>query len=56
MGLIIILSECIPNFKIKVPCAIKCRGQEKGFIKRGKVDPKTEIVFHKMFSVSNFSP
>lgn len=56
MGLIIILSECIPNFKINVPCAIKCRGQEKGFIKRGKVDPKTEIVFHKMFSVSNFSP
>lgn len=37
--LIVLLSECIPKFSIKVPC--RC----------SRCPDKTEIVFHKMFSV-----
>lgn len=38
--MIVVLSECIPKFSVRVPC--RC----------GKCPKKIDIVFHKMFSVS----
>ncbi|XP_071165885.1 solute carrier family 23 member 1-like [Mytilus edulis] len=49
IGLIILLSECIPTLDINVPCTVKLTGQEKGCVRHDK--RKTQIVFHKMFSV-----
>ncbi|CAC5392680.1 SLC23A1 [Mytilus coruscus] len=49
IGLIILLSECIPVFEIDVPCTVKFTGNDKGFV--GHEKRKTQIVFHKMFSV-----
>ncbi|XP_052058406.1 solute carrier family 23 member 2-like [Mytilus californianus] len=50
MAMIVMLSECIPKFKVSLPCQFILTAKQDTCTKKEK-HKKTEIVAHKMFSV-----
>ncbi|XP_071161246.1 solute carrier family 23 member 1-like [Mytilus edulis] len=51
MAMIVMLSECIPKFNVSLPCHINLTAKQEPCTKK-QIHKKTEIVAHKMFSVS----